>query len=444
MADVHDQRTRRAGARAPAAQGPTSIDRDAVGALYGTALGAGTKGLPLTADGLTLADVAGSGWNVLRDGLPMPLMVLSERALANNLAAMADYCVRHGVALCPHGKTTMAPQLFTRQIEAGAWGMTAATPTHLRLYRRFGIQRVLYANELVEPAAIRWLAGELERSPEFELYCLVDSVAGVELLDAGLAGAGRRIGALLEVGYAGGRGGVRDRDQARRVAAAVDGSRALELAGIECFEGLLSGGDATTLARVDEFLASVREVCAELREHTSLRAAPEVLVSAGGSSYFDRVVATFADEGVGLVLRSGCYLTQDGGYYAEVSPLAGRRAGPSVLEDAIEIWAAVLSRPEPGRLICGMGRRDAPEDKGLPVPRRALIAGEGPVALHRASVAALNDQHAHLRVDPASPLAPGDLVGFAISHPCTAFDRWRVIPVVDERYTIRDAVLTFF
>ena len=36
------------------------------------------------------------------------------------------------------------------------------------------------------------------------------------------------------------------------------------------------------------------------------------------------------------------------------------------------------------------------------------------------------------------------LVGCGISHPCTAFDKWRLIPVVDDDYTVVDAVLTFF
>ena len=41
-------------------------------------------------------------------------------------------------------------------------------------------------------------------------------------------------------------------------------------------------------------------------------------------------------------------------------------------------------------------------------------------------------------------LRVGDLVGCGISHPCTAFDKWRLIPVVDDNYGVVDAVLTYF
>jgi D-serine deaminase-like pyridoxal phosphate-dependent protein len=405
--------------------------------------------MPLAAEGLTLGAVADSGWDVLRDGLPMPLMLLKESALAANLAAMAAYCAGHGVLLAPHGKTTMSPQLLRRQIEAGAWAMTAATPAHLRVYRRFGIDRVLYANQMVEPAAIEWVARELERSPRFELYCLVDSVESVALLDRCLAAAGapRRLGVLLEVGFEGGRCGVRDLDAARRVAAAADAAPSLELCGVECFEGLFPDGSGT--APVDSMLAAVREVGSALIATTSLRERRRLLVSAGGSAYFDRVIAAFVDGWEGsrpaqVVLRSGCYLTQDGGFYTRTSPLAGHRGGPLVLRDAIEIWSAVLSLPEPGRAICSMGRRDAPQDMGMPVPSRVMPRGGDPLPLGGASLTALSDQHGHLAVDPLTRLEPGDLIGCAISHPCTAFDKWRVIPVVDDAYAIRDAVLTCF
>ena len=59
-------------------------------------------------------------------------------------------------------------------------------------------------------------------------------------------------------------------------------------------------------------------------------------------------------------------------------------------------------------------------------------------------VQGLDDQHAYLSVPPDCGLAPGDLVCLGISHPCTAFDKWRVIPVIDDEYRVVDAVHTFF
>lgn len=80
----------------------------------------------------------------------------------------------------------MAPQLFARQLAHGAWGITAATPHQVRVYRTFGVRHVFLANELVDAAALRWVARELAADPEFRFVCYVDSVRGVELMDAAL------------------------------------------------------------------------------------------------------------------------------------------------------------------------------------------------------------------------------------------------------------------
>jgi D-serine dehydratase len=427
---------------------PTTIDADAVERLRRTLIPEGTKGMPWRASDMTLAELGATGLATLDGAFPMPLMILRESALATNIAAMADYCLEHGVWLSPHGKTTMAPQLFQRQIDAGAWGLTAATPGHLRLYRQFGVQRILYANQLVEASAIDWLAHELRCDAGFEFCCLVDSVESVSLLDGGLSrkGVPRPVRVLVEIGYPGGRCGVRDDATAREVADAVDRAPWLELWGVECFEGLLS--DANGLETIDRFLKMVRDVAVDLLAVSSLRERGEIVITAGGSAYFDRVIQTFVDdwnqpEPARVVLRSGCYITQDGGFYQRTSPLDGRGSA-AVLRDGIEIWSAVLSRPEAGLAICSMGRRDAPLDMGMPTPIKACRVGERPLSLDAASVVALNDQHAHIAVDPGCELKPGDLVGCSISHPCTAFDRWRVIPVVDDQYAVCDAVATFF
>ena len=116
-------------------------------------------------------------------GFTYPLLTLRESALANNIEAMAAYCDRAGVALAPHGKTAMSPELAARQLAHGAWGITVATVGQLRTYRAFGFPRLLLANELVDEAGIAWLAAELAADPGFEAYCYVDSTDGVAILD---------------------------------------------------------------------------------------------------------------------------------------------------------------------------------------------------------------------------------------------------------------------
>jgi D-serine dehydratase len=422
----------------------TRYDASAVTALAEECLPPGTKGAPLAGEGMTLGAFAASGLHALDGGLPMPLLLLRERALADNLAAMADFCQRSGVLLAPHGKTTMAPQILARQIDAGAWAITAATPSHLRVYRRFAIQRILLANQLVEEGVVRWLCEELARDDDFELICLVDSVAGVRRLDAQLARSAcpRPLGVLLEVGYGGGRAGVRDLAVARSVADAANAAAHLDLLGVECYEGMLDGGDIdSTIGLVDRHLEQVAEVVEDLLDAGRLPAAP--LLSGGGSAYFDRVLLGLAHLPGWLILRAGCYVVQDGGFYARTSPLAGRAEGRPLLRNALELWSAVLSRPEPERVIAGFGKRDAPYDMGLPVPTHARTPGDGDRRLPETELLALNDQHAHVRVPAAAELGPGDLLSCSVSHPCGAFDRWRVVPVVDDEDQIVDAVLTF-
>ena len=412
------------------------------------------KGRPATREPLTLAALGERRWNVVAGDFLLPVLVLKESALDHNVALVARYCREHGVSLAPHGKTSMAPQLFKRQLDAGAWGMTAATIAQAGVYRRFGVPRVLLANELVEPGALRWLADELASDPDFDFYCLADSVAGVEAMTEALqaAGAQRPVQVLAELGVPGGRAGCRTLDEARDVTAAVAASPVLVLAGVEGFEGVIGGSDLdATLGAVDAFLGRIRALTIELARAGAFAGRDEILVTAGGSAYFDRVVASFAppwetDLPVRVVLRGGCYATHDSGFYERLSPLGARGEGDGRLRPALEAWGAVLSRPEPDLAIVGIGKRDVPFDIDLPFPERAVARGDGRVRdiAGTMNVTALNDQHAFVRLEPGAQLAVGDLLGFGISHPCLAFDRWALIPLVDDDYTVVGGIRTFF
>ena len=381
-------------------------------------------------------------------------MVLKDSALRHNSKLVAAYCKRHDFLLAPHGKTTMAPQLLKLQLDDGAWAVTAATMSQVRVWRAVGVERVILANELIEPAAIRWLAGELNADPAFDFYCLVDSVAGVRLLESELAETRltRRVQVLLEVGPDGGRAGCRTHAEAFEVARAVAGSQRLALAGVEAFEGVIDAPSiGSRIDAVDDFLQDMRTLVVELDKADLFAHATAVMVTAGGSAFPDRAVTCLGGEWnlsrpVRLVLRSGCYLTHDAVHYKQLSPFGGRIPETGELEEALEVWGAVLSLPEPGLAILGFGRRDVPHDLELPVPRLVKTPGpQPPIPLRaEASITRLMDQHAFLKVSAEANLKVGDLIGCGISHPCTAFDKWRLIPVVDDGYVVIDAVLTYF
>jgi D-serine deaminase-like pyridoxal phosphate-dependent protein len=400
------------------------------------------KGFP-PKDGATIGTVGRMGWNLLRGDLPLPALVLKESALAHNIVLMARWCEERGVLHAPHGKTTMAPQLFSRQLDAGAWGITAATASQARTFRTFGVERILLANQVVEPASLRWLADELARAPELDFYCLVDSQEQVEKMAGVLPASERPVQVLLEIGFDGGRTGCRSAVEASEVAAAVARSPGLELVGTEGYEGVIADDRTdTSLAAVDAFLRRLRDTTVELERAGAFAERERVIVSAGGSAYFDRVFDVLGadwpfEKAVDLVIRAGGYITHDVGLYERTSPLAQE------LRPALEAWGTVLSRPESALALVGLGKRDVSHDLDLPRPQ--LI--RGPDGLREATgmvVTGLNDQHAYVRVPSDDALAVGDLIGYGISHPCTAFDKWRLISVVDDDYTVVDAIATFF
>lgn len=401
----------------------------------------------------SIREIGARGWNVLGGEFMLPVMVLKASALRHNIDAMAVLCRRSGISLAPHGKTAMAPQLLQMQLDAGAWAVTAATTSQVRVWRSFGMERVILANELVEPASIAWVAGELSRDREFDFYCLVDSVPGVRLLDEALERSRleRRMKVLLELGLAGGRTGARTSVEAHDVAAAVRASRHLALAGVEAFEGIIGSADLDAdLKAIDDFLGGLRRLVVELDGLGAFERAEEIIVTAGGSAFLDRVIADLAEpwgvsRPVRLVLRSGCYLTHDAAHYKRLSPFGTRLADTGPLEEALEAWGVVLSSPEPGLAVLGFGKRDVPYDLELPVPRLFKRGDDAPGPLTgEARIVALNDQHAYLRHGGTVDLRVGDLVGCGVSHPCTAFDKWRLLPVVDEQYRVIDAVVTYF
>ncbi|HEY1487337.1 MAG TPA: alanine racemase, partial [Micromonosporaceae bacterium] len=347
------------------------MDGAALDRLAGDRIDWRYKGFPTWADGLTVAELI-ERRPALRD-FATPLLVLDAGALDHNLAVMAGYCRTHGVDVAPHGKTTMAPQLIARQLAAGAWGVTAATIAHVRAYRAFGVKTILLANELVDPDALTWVAGELDRFDDVRLLCFADSVPGVRIMQDALvaAGATRAVEVVIDVGSPDGRTGCRTLDEAVAVAGAVNAADRLRLVGAGGFEGALAHDrSAEGLAVIRGYLESIRALVRHLDRAGQFEAADEIIVTAGGSAYFDDVVNILTggwslSRPVRTVLRSGAYITHDDGHYRRLTPLT---SGPGPFRAALSIRGQVLSLPEPGLALLDFGKRDAPIDLDLPEP----------------------------------------------------------------------------
>jgi len=407
------------------------------------------KGLGPFDHALEGTDFGQLNWNLLREDLSLPTAVLYENRLSHNLRWMQQFINAYGLQLAPHGKTTMAPKLFERQLQAGAWGITLATAHQTLVAYHHGVRRVLMANQLIGKANMAVIAGLLQ-DPAFSYFCLVDSAAAIDQLGAFFSQRGLRLNVLLEIGVTGGRSGIRNEEPLQSVLSALTRWRdCIILSGVELFEGVLNDEPA-----IRAFLQCTVEVAEKLAAAKRFQRSPIVL-SGAGSAWYDIVAEIFSGAQLGsafeIVLRPGCYLTHDVGAYREAqaqilerNPIAHQmRSG---LLPALQIWAYVQSMPEPNLAIIGMGKRDASFDSGLPVPALHFRPGEPApnAAPSHWSLTRMMDQHAFMRISDDENLHVGDMIGFDICHPCLTFDKWRVLPVLNADYQVIDLIQTFF
>jgi D-serine dehydratase len=417
--------------------------------------GPGAKGWPHGQPARRRSELAALHWNVLRGDLPLPLAVIRRGALHGNLRWMQGFARDRGLELAPHGKTTLSPQLFRAQLDAGAWGMTVASLVQAPVAVAAGARRVLVANQVLADVDLAAIVALRRAQPDLRLCFLVDSVAQLGRIEAWHA---RRLDdplpfdVLLEIGLDGGRTGCRTHDDALALARRLQASAATRLVGIECYEGLWATGRGDDDRALAEGLLQRVAAVARQCDAEGLFDADEVLLSAGGSAIFDLVAPGLKlalSRPVRGILRSGCYVTHDHGNYKRYLAAMDARLGCGHgLQAALEVWANVQSCPEPGLAILSAGKRDASTDIELPIPVRwwrddARTLVDAPAGW---TIRAMNDQHAYLRFDPAAEPAPrvGDRIGLGISHPCTTFDKWRWLALVDDGYDVVDAVVTCF
>lgn len=381
----------------------------------------------------------------LLENVSLPAAAVFDTALANNIAWMQRFADDHGAKLAPHGKTTMAPALFRRQLEASAWGITLATATQSATAFEHGVTRLLMANQLVGMPNMAIVADLIERGADY--YCLVDSVANVEALNRFFAGRGLILQVLIELGVAGGRCGVRDESDLETLIEAVATAPALALCGIEGYEGLIVGERAVDNIRAygERLVGTVRS----LRDSGAF-ADRKPIITASGSQWFDLIAEAFDRSDLldrcTPILRPGCYVVHDHRSYrdamAEVKARHPELEGE--LEPALAVFAHVQSLPEPGMAVVAMGKRDISCDPDLPIPLHLHRSGEPARPLRNCTVRKVMDQHAMLVIPEHADIRIGDVMSFGASHPCLTFDKWRQVLLVDDALQVLEAMPTFF
>ena len=416
------------------------------------------KGIPGGVEPFPVAAIATKQWNVLRQDMPLPLAILHETSIENNARWMREFCAAVGVSLAPHGKTTMCPQLFRRQLDDGAWAITLSTAHQVQVARDFGVNRILVANQIVDPRFLDYVMAELDSDPAFDFVCLVDSVEGVRFAGERIKAKGhrRRLGVLIETGVTQGRTGARTIRQVEEIAAAVQAYAAqIELRGIEAFEGIFSGPAENNVEKVKALMVQMTEA-AQTLDAGGYFEGDEVILSAGGSAYYDIVADHLSrlslSRSTRIVTRSGCYIAHDAvmyrNYFASLNVRSDRvRSVPGSLTPALQVVTYVQSMPEEGLALLTGGKRDLSFDMHLPVPCKFFRPGQhlAPVNIdNKHEIYALADQHAFLRTPRDTPLRIGDMVILDISHPCTTFDKWNVVYGVNENYDVTTAYRTYF
>jgi D-serine dehydratase len=409
--------------------------------------------------GLPAGEVGRRRWRPADGVMSLPVLTLDEEAFANNCELMMRYVREQGVAIAPHAKTPMSPDLARALVEAGAWGTTVADIRQAAVMLRAGLLRLIVANEVGGRGGARRLAALLAARPEAEIYLFVDSVAAVEAL----AEAWREreelppLRILTEVGA--GRAGARTgRSAAGRQRRSLRRPR-LTLSGVAAYEG--AAAQATPEATT-EAMASLLDLAAQTfrMARAAVGSNAPLIVTAGGSVHFDRVVAALGpvvrdEPATTLVLRSGAIFFHDHGVYKRGLETLDARDGfrlggapasaSAAFRPALRLWSEVLSRSEPGLALCGLGMRDVSFDHDLPVVLAAYRGGRPLASATRdAHVVKLNDQHAFLRLSGQSGLQVGDVLEFGVSHPCTYLDRYRAIFTLDGEGFVRRALPTFF
>ncbi|MFS1462692.1 amino acid deaminase [Vibrio lentus] len=387
-------------------------------------------------------------YRLIDEDVSLPVAVIKQSALTNNLNWMQSFADHHQVKLSPHGKTSMTPDFFRQQLENGAWGITVATPAQAEIAAMAGAKRIIMANQLVGKTNMA-IIEQLIREFNVDFYCCVDSSINVQQLNQYFANTKQTLKVLIEFGVPGGRCGCRSPQEVLELAQTIQDTPALSLAGIEVYEGVIHGDNAEQDIRtfLNQALTSVESLASD-----GLIAGQPIITGAG-SAWYDVVAECLANLTDYLaIIRPGCYAIHDTGIYLDAQSKVLQRAQVNQgyacelggdLESALEVWAYVISRPEPTKLVVGLGKRDVAFDAGLPIAERGYRNGEA-ISVKGLTATTVMDQHTFVETDGSSEIEVGDMIAFSTSHPCLTFDKWRYIAISDDDHQVTNWVETCF
>lgn len=398
------------------------------------------------------------GWHILNEEVSFPIAVIKQSQLDNNIDWMQTFSEQTNVLLAPHGKTTMAPELFSMQQKNGCWGISLATVHQVVNAASHGINKIILANQLVGKYHMSLIADLLSsnatRQVPLEMHCFVDSIQNINALGEYFSSRGIKLNVLLEFGVDGGRCGWRDLDNVGIIVKAIKQHQSLNFCGVSFYEGVIHGENAHK--HIESFVAKVCEISVSLQTQNQFTTDKPIITGAG-SAWYDIVAKEFnlglKDKSHGFmpIIRPGCYVIHDTGIYENAQNKVIQRSQVACdvsgeLVSSLTLWAYVISVPEPNLAIVGLGKRDVAFDAGLPTPQSIYKPGTtAPKPLNNKSeVIDIMDQHCMMKVSETTKVSPGDIVSFSSSHPCLTIDKWRQIGIVDDHFVVNRTIKTFF
>jgi D-threonine aldolase len=320
--------------------------------------------------------------------LATPFLAADLGLVERNIDEMARGFATGTRRLRPHMKAHKCSAVALMQMAGGACGVTCATTDEAVAALDAGIGDVLVANVVADPVRLRDLLGRMASAASARLALVVDSPGALAMAAGAAARAGVKLGALVEIDIGVGRSGVGDVEEGLALAAAIAASEALELRGVQAYEGhLVKVADPDERRRrcLAAFAPAIR-----LAEALAARGLCGTIT--GGSTATWDAVPEVAE------VQAGTYVFMDATY--------GMRAPRFV--PALALIATVVSVRPDGTVVCNAGSKSLATDLGAP----QWVLG---AAQHRST----SEEHLVLRIEDGPIPRVGDRVPILPGHACT-------------------------
>ncbi|HEY2916589.1 MAG TPA: alanine racemase [Candidatus Limnocylindrales bacterium] len=340
-----------------------------------------------------------------------PALVIDLDIAEANTRRLVAHLAGHGVTLRPHAKTHKSLELGRGQLASGARGLTVGNLGEAEVFVAGGITDLFIAYPIwaAGPKAAR-LRALHERAPGVRVGA--DSVAGVDVLAAAVAGAGQPLEVVIEVDPGNRRTGV------SAAATVVEIARAARAAGL-VVAGVFSHGGHGYASPDARLTAAADEVRALSDAVDALRGAGfDVPVVSAGST------PTMLDAVGGPIteMRAGTYLLGD-----RQQAVLGSIGADTI---AMHVAATVVSASVPGQVVIDAGAKTLTKDVA------PYLRGYGAIpAYPDAVIERVSDYHGIVRI-PAGTAAPrvGEVLAIVPNHVCPVVDlRDDVVAVRGER-----------